>query len=75
MHVVARELPSADPADVLMALVNGNGPWLLRDALGDALARACPVRLLTTTNDFGTGYTPLTYLRRFPVNPVKIDRS
>ena len=28
-----------------------------------------------SVDDFGTGYTSLSYLRRFPVDQVKIDRS
>ncbi|UUZ52695.1 EAL domain-containing protein [Massilia sp. H-1] len=35
--------------------------------------RQCGVRL--TIDDFGTGFSSLSYLRRFPLSKLKIDRS
>lgn len=41
----------------------------------DTLRRLKELGVRISISDFGTGYAPLNYLRRFPVDVVKIDKS
>jgi diguanylate cyclase (GGDEF)-like protein len=73
---VAAELHHAglDPAQLCLELTEST---LMDDAMrvSDVLAELKDVGVDLSIDDFGTGYSSLAYLKRFPVDELKVDRS
>lgn len=89
VNVSANQLRSGDFPDLVQALISETGADVRRieleiteDVLLEddektqrILERLRGLGVTLTLDDFGTGYSSLAYLRRYPVDRIKIDRS
>jgi len=89
INLSARQLQHADLASAIERIVNGAGvdPALLEFELTESMLMVDPeaaVAILSrikalgmrlSVDDFGTGYSSLAYLKRFPLDALKIDRT
>jgi diguanylate cyclase (GGDEF)-like protein/PAS domain S-box-containing protein len=72
--LTALERTGANPKSLLLELTES----VLMNGVEDAIAKMTVLKSLGmsfSVDDFGTGYSSLAYLKRFPLNQVKIDRS
>ena len=73
---VRRELDSSGlPADALSVDVTENVLMADPDTTAAVLAGLKDMGVTISLDDFGTGYSSLGYLRRFPVDAVKVDQT
>jgi EAL domain-containing protein (putative c-di-GMP-specific phosphodiesterase class I) len=89
INLSARQLGHAGLPETVRAIVEAAGvdPRLLEFELTESMLMADPegaVRILhelkrqgmrLSVDDFGTGYSSLAYLKRFPLDALKIDRT
>ena len=89
INLSARQLGHAGLAQTVRAIVDAAGvdPGMLEFELTESMLMEDPeaaVRILTdlksqgmrlSVDDFGTGYSSLAYLKRFPLDALKIDRT
>jgi len=89
INLSARQLAHAGLSDTVRAIVAAAGidPRLLEFELTESMLMADPeaaVAILSalkaqgmrlSVDDFGTGYSSLAYLKRFPLDALKIDRT
>jgi len=68
----ALALSGLTPSQLVLEITEGT---LMEPASIDALRELHDLGVQVAIDDFGTGYSSLYYLKRFPVDIVKIDRS
>lgn len=68
-------LAQADVPTALLTLEVTEGVLLEEHQVGDRLRRLRAAGVVVGLDDFGTGWSSLNYLRRFPVDHLKLDRS
>ena len=76
LHVVTTALAlSGVPASQLVLEITETSLMVDPLTATSTLERLCDLGATVAVDDFGTGYASLSYLRRFPVRELKIDRS
>jgi EAL domain-containing protein (putative c-di-GMP-specific phosphodiesterase class I) len=87
VNLSPRDLREPDLPDVIAAVLAENGlpPHALAvevtehvaldDAVLPALRRLCALGVQVAVDDFGIGYSSLSYLKRLPITALKIDRA
>ncbi|MBF0311269.1 MAG: EAL domain-containing protein [Magnetococcales bacterium] len=89
VNLSGRQFRMADFSDMVMAILNETGMehhFLELEltesiAMGDVeetlsrLKRLSKASIRLSIDDFGTGFSSLSYLKRFPIDTLKIDRS
>jgi diguanylate cyclase (GGDEF)-like protein len=89
INLSARQLQQADLAATVQRIVGAAGvePRLLEFELTESMLMTDPEAAVATlgglkaqgmrlsVDDFGTGYSSLAYLKRFPLDALKIDRT
>lgn len=89
VNLSTRQLSEPDPAAMVSGILGRTGlapgclsleiteSRLMEDAVASAevLAELHALGVRLTVDDFGTGYSSLLYLRRFPVDTLKVDRA
>jgi len=89
INLSARQLEQGDLAGTIERIVSASGiaPALLEfeltesmlmvnpDAAVETLGRIKAMGMRLSIDDFGTGYSSLAYLKRFPLDALKIDRT
>ncbi|WP_296948901.1 bifunctional diguanylate cyclase/phosphodiesterase [uncultured Massilia sp.] len=89
INLSARQLQQPDLAERIERIVTASGvdPGLLEFELTESMLMTDPEAVVATlarlkalgmrlsVDDFGTGYSSLAYLKRFPLDALKIDRT
>jgi EAL domain-containing protein (putative c-di-GMP-specific phosphodiesterase class I) len=89
INLSARQLQQADLAEAIERIVGAAGvdPGLLEFELTESMLMVNPeaavailgrikaLGMRLSVDDFGTGYSSLAYLKRFPLDALKIDRT
>ncbi len=87
VNLSARQVAQSDLADKVRAVIERNGSMaaricleitesvLMEESSVEVMAALKDLGVRLSIDDFGTGYSSLGYLKRFPVDSVKVDRS
>ena len=87
VNLSARQVAQADLVERVRSVIQQSGPMasrlcleitesvLMAESSVEAMQALRDLGVRLSIDDFGTGYSSLGYLKRFPVDSVKVDRS